>query len=239
METVKDALERTAATLASRLGEVFADLGKTADAVVDAAAAAPSTPRRSDFAFLKAEFAAFIGRHTGLIVGAGIAFAPGSLAGAPAWIEWWREQKGDEPRFVTHDLNPESLKYYDYSTREWFTVPASTGEPTAVGPYVDLGGINVSIITLSVPARAPQGTHILGCDLTLSNLEGTFLRALGILDPVVVLLGANGRVIASNSARIATGTLLAEGDRAKIGTSLEVLPENPSLLPWSLVALDA
>ena len=239
MDTVKDALERTAATLSSSLGEVFADLGKTASAVVDVAAAGPDLPPRSEFAFLKAEFAGLIRRHSGLIIGAGIAFAPGSLAGSPQWLEWWRAQPAEEPRFVTHDLNPDSLNYYDYSTREWFTLPVQTGRPIAVGPYVDFGGINSSIITLCIPALTKQGTHVLGCDLPLSNLEGSFLRALGIMEPTVVLLGANGRVIASNSPRIATGTLLGDEDRAAIGTSLDVTPEGTGPLPWTLVALGA
>ena len=127
-----------------------------------------------------------------MIVGAGIAYAPGSLAEAPHWLEWWRAQpagSSGEPRFVTHDLNPDSLNYYDYTSREWFTAPSASGKPVAVGPYVDFGGINVNIITLCVPAPTPHGTHILGGDLTLAKLEGVFLRALQLRNPSVVLLG--------------------------------------------------
>jgi hypothetical protein len=237
VETLKEALERTADALSSSINGVFADLEKIADGVTAAAEAAPGVPRRSEYLFLKQELANIIELHSDLIIGAGIAYAPGSLPEAPHWLEWWRAQPKGGPRFVTHDLNPDSLNYYDYTSREWFTLPSSTGQPVAVGPYVDFGGINVSIITLCVPAHTPQGIHVLGCDLPLAKLEGVFLRALQIREPAVVLLGPNGRVIASNSAHIATGTLLLEEDLKRAETSLDVSPGSPTRLPWKLISL--
>jgi hypothetical protein len=237
VETLMKALERTAGTLSSSINGVFADLENIAQAVTAAAETAPGVPRRSEFLFLKQELANFIKLHSDLINGAGIAYAPESLPEAPHWLEWWRAQPKGGPRFVTHDLNPDSLNYYDYTGREWFTLPASTGRPVAVGPYVDFGGINVNIITLCVPAPTAQGTHVLGCDLTLAKLEGAFLRALQLREPAVVLLGPNGRVIASNNARIATGTLLLEKDLKRAKTSIDVSPGNPTRLPWKLISL--
>jgi hypothetical protein len=237
VETVEEALERTATALSSSISRVFVDLEKIAETVTAAAAAASGIPRRSEFLYLKQELANFIKQHSDIIVGAGIAYAPGSLREATHWLEWWRTQRTGEPRFVTHDLNPDSLNYYDYTTRDWFTIPSASGQPVAVGPYVDFGGINVNIITLCVPAPTAQGIQILGCDLTLANLEGIFLRALQLREPVVVLLGPNGRVIASNNARIATGTLFLEEDMARADISVDVSPANPTRLPWKLVTL--
>lgn len=238
MEPLTEILERTANALSTSINAVFTDLEKIGGAVSAAADAAAQTPRRSDFLFLKQELASFIRLHTELIVGAGIAYAPGSLPEAPNWLEWWRAQPKGEPKFVTHDLNPESLNYYDYTSREWFTLPSSTGKPVAVGPYVDFGGINSSIITLCVPAPTAQGTHILGCDLPLAKLEGIFLRTLQVRQPAVVLMGPNGRVISSNHATIATGTLLPEQDVARAAVALDVTAGNPSRLPWKLISLD-
>jgi hypothetical protein len=178
VETLMEALERTADALSSSINGVFADLEKIADRVTAAAEAAAGVPRRAEYLFLKQDLADIIELHSDLIIGAGIAYAPGSLPEAPHWLEWWRAQPKGGPRFVTHDLNPDSLNYYDYTSREWFTLPSSTGQPVAVGPYVDFGGINVNIITLCVPAHTPQGIHVLGCDLPLAKLEGVFLRAL-------------------------------------------------------------
>jgi hypothetical protein len=237
VDTVSEALQRTADALSSSINAVFADLENVAGAVTAAAGNGSQVPRRSDFLFLRDELAAFIRAHSELIIGAGIAYAPGSLPEAPHWLEWWRAQPKGELRFVTHDLNPDSLNYYDYTSREWFSLPASTGRPVAVGPYVDFGGINVNIITLCVPAPTPQGVHVLGCDLTLANLEGVFLHALQRRDPAVVLLGPNGRVIASNNAGIAPGTLFLEEDLARGATSLDVSPGSPTRLPWKLISL--
>ncbi|WP_258804171.1 PDC sensor domain-containing protein [Pseudarthrobacter sp. NS4] len=240
MEPVQATLHRTAAVISSTIGSVFEDLEKIAAAVSEAAASASGVPRRSAFHFLKKEFANLISQHSGVIIGAGIAYAPGSLPEARNWLEWWRVQHPDtsrEARFVTHDLNPDSLNYYDYASREWFTVPSASGKPVAVGPYVDFGGINVNIITLCVPAATPQGTHVLGGDLTLAKLEGAFLQALQLHDPSVVLLGPNGRVIASNDARIASGTLLRDQDVRRVQDSVDVSPDNPTRLPWKLISL--
>ena len=234
-----DTLQRTAEAISQGVGSVFEDLERVAASVSGVASSGQGVPRRSAYAFLKKELADFISRHSDLIVGAGIAYAPGSLPEAHLWLEWWRGASSGPPRFVTHDLNPESLNYYDYTTREWFTVPSQSGHPVAVGPYVDIGGINVNIITLCAPAPTPQGTHVLGCDLTLAKLEGVFLRGLQLRDPCVVLLGPNGRVIASNDARIASGTLLLEEDMKRVDLSVDVPSGSPARLPWKLISLKA
>ncbi len=232
-----DTLERTADALSNSINGVFTDLEKIANTVSATADAVPGIPRQTEFLFLKQKLSRFIKVHSDLIIGAGIAYAPGSLPEAPHWLEWWRAQPKGEPKFVTHDLNPDSLNYYDYTTREWFRLPSSTGRSLAVGPYVDAGGINVSIITLCVPAPTTQGTHVLGCDLPLAKLEGVFLKALQIRDPAVVLLGPNGRVIASNKARIATGTLIPPHDIERAEARLVVTAGQPSRLPWNLISL--
>lgn len=238
MQSLMVTLERTAEALSTSINGVFTDLEKIASSVSVAADAAPGIPGQAEFLFLKKDLSRFIRVHSDLIIGAGIAYAPGSLPKAPHWLEWWRAQPKGEPKFVTHDLNPDSLNYYDYTTREWFRLPSSTGRPLAVGPYVDIGGINVSIITLCVPAPTAQGSHVLGCDLPLAKLEGVFLKALQIRDPAVVLLGPNGRVIASNKARIATGTLIPPHDVERAEATLEVTASQPSRLPWKLISLN-
>jgi hypothetical protein len=84
---------------------------------------------------------------------------------------------------------------------------------------------------------AATDARVLGCDLPLAKLEGIFLRALQIREPAVVLLGPNGRVIASNNARIATGTLLPPQDIERAEATLDVTAGQPSRLPWKLISL--
>ena len=88
METVEENLERTAHAISSSINGVFADLEKIAGTVTAAANAVPGVPRRGDFQFLKQGLFDFIKLHSDLIIGAGIAYAPGSLAEAPHWLEW-------------------------------------------------------------------------------------------------------------------------------------------------------
>jgi hypothetical protein len=98
-----------------------------------------------------------------------------------------------------------------------------------------MGGIDVSTVTLTVPARTAHGTHVLGCDLSLSALEGIFLRAVRTTEPPIILVGRNGRIIASNSPRLVIGTRV-DADR---GTEiLPVAPEKVDVLPWNLLVLD-
>ena len=90
-----------------------------------------ASPRRSEFLFLKQEMANFIKLALGLIVGAGIAYAPGAFPKRPTgWNGGGRSPRAPgEARFVTHDLNPDSLNYYDYTSREWFMLPSSQDSP--------------------------------------------------------------------------------------------------------------
>jgi hypothetical protein len=232
-ESTAELVERTATVISGRIDAVFRDLQTIADELVTISATMPEPPRRKDFAFLKGRFDTFLRHHRGLIDGAGIAFQPGALADVGSWLEWWRMQKSGNPKFISHDLSPNSIQYYDYSTRDWFNLPAKSGRSVAVGPYVDMGGIKVSTITLSVPAIVGAATHVLGCDLSLSRLEELFLRTVLTDDLQIVMLGPNGRVIASNTARLVTGTLAGE-ELGRGESIMPIAPEDRHRLPWTL-----
>lgn len=75
------------------------------------------------------------------------------------------------------------------------------------------------------------------CDSPARTQNFVFLRALQVRQPAVVLLGPNGRVIASNNARIATGTLLSAEDSGRAEATLDVSAGTPSRLPWKLISL--
>ena len=187
----------------------------------------PGVPRRSEFQFLKQGLADFIKLHSDLIIGAGIAYAPGSLPEAPHWLEWWRAQPKGGPRFVTHDLNPDSLNYYDYTGREWFTLPVLHRAAGGSGPLRRLRR-HQRQHHHPLRSRSHRAGH--PCPRmrpALAKLEGVFLRALQLREPAVVLLGPNGRVIASNNARIATGTLLLDEDLTRADHLIRCLSRQP------------
>ncbi|MEO5319943.1 cache domain-containing protein [Arthrobacter sp. CC3] len=231
-DSLTETLRRTAQAVSSSIERVFEDLQAVASELIAASEHMPAVPESTDFSFLQPLFEDLLVRSSPLIEGGGIAYQPGSLRDAEYWLEWWRMQPTGRPKFIGHDLNPGSIRYYDYATRDWFKVPAAAGHPVAVGPYIDMGGIDVNTVTLTVPARTGHGTHVLGCDLSLSALEAIFLRAIRTPEPSVVLVGRNGRIIASNSPRLLIGTR-ADVDAAT--DTVPVAPEKYDVLPWNLL----
>jgi hypothetical protein len=236
MESLSPALDRVAQAITARIDSAFVDLEAVRDQLVSTAALMTQQPRRSDFSFLAPHFHTLLEHQRGFIEGAGIAYEPGSLADADHWIEWWRVPPTGAPRFISHDLNQGSLRFYDYSTRDWFKKPREADRSMAVGPYVDVGGINVNTVTLTTPATTPVGTHVLGCDVSLSALEEIFIQNLQTLEHRVLLVGPNARVITSNTADLVTGTL-ADLSSPEVQTLLPVAPHDPQRLPWQLVTL--
>lgn len=235
MESLSHALDQVSETIASRIDSVFTDLEAIRDDLESAAALMNKQPKRSDFSFLSPRFHGLLERQRGLIEGSGIAYEPATLADADYWIEWWRVQN-NTPHFVSHDLNRGSLRFYDYSTHDWFKRPRLNKRPVAVGPYIDIGGIDINTVTLAVPATTSFGTHVLGCDLSLSALEEIFIGSLRTLDPHVLVVGPNARVITSNTPKLVTGTLADLGS-PEISHLMPVSPLAPERLPWQLVVL--
>lgn len=233
--SLNETLQRTAQAVASSIERVFEELQAVKTELLAETEHMPAVPQSTHFSFLQPLFESLLERNSPLIDGGGVAFEPDSLKDARYWLEWWRMQPSGHPKFIGHDLNPGSIRYYDYATRDWFKVPAAAGRPVAVGPYIDMGGIDVNTVTLTVPVQTSHGTHVLGCDLSLSALEGIFLRAIRTLDPSVVLVGRNGRIIASNSPWQVIGT------RANMDAALETLPvdqDNYDVLPWNLLVTE-
>lgn len=230
-----EVLRRTGDAVTSRIQRVFDDLRAIEAQIVAAAAEMPSVPNTTDFSFLQALFEDLLLRNSPLIEGGGIAYQPGALGDAEHWLEWWRMQPSGRPAFIGHDLNPGSIRYYDYAARDWFKISTAAGHAIAVGPYIDMGGIDVNTVTLTMPARTMRGTHVLGCDLSLSALEAVFLRAVRTTEPTIIMVGRNARIIASNSPQMVIGTLADLDDAKEI---VPVAPENFDMLPWNLLVID-
>ena len=59
------------------------------------------------------------------------------------------------PEFLEVELDDRRHpEYYDYVSVEWFARPAETERPWITGPFVDEGGTNAFMVTVSVPALA-------------------------------------------------------------------------------------
>ena len=111
-------------------------------------------------------------------------FAPGVLADAPRWLEWWRSaprRRAGVPRRVS--LDPADPDFYDYERAEWFTTPRDTGERWIAGPFVDHSGTNEHILTLTLPVvRDGAFLGVAGADIAVGGIEAVGGAALAALE---------------------------------------------------------
>jgi DNA-binding FadR family transcriptional regulator len=169
-------------------------------------------------------------RGTAPIAGTGVVFAPGALADAPLWLEWWRRADGD-PSFLAAVLDPRDPDYYDYVQAEWFTTPRDTGSRWVAGPFVDYSGTNEHIFTLTLPMTGAGGfLGVAGADLAVGEVEAIVGPGLGAIGADAVIVNQRNRVIASNTPRWLAGTLWS-------GTA--AVSRAGGRLPWTVIVAAA
>jgi DNA-binding FadR family transcriptional regulator len=188
LEDVAEELEGVFAGL-EELGARFAEL-------------AAGGARREDLSPLRAPILALIEAHAGLVTGAGVITAPGLLADAPYWLEWWWTGARAGPEALRVNLDPAAPDFYDYTAADWYAAPRRTGGPSLSGPYVDHACTNEYAVTLGVPCGA---CGVAAADVLVVNLERRVGPALAALDRPVALTNAAGRVIAANTASVVPG----------------------------------
>lgn len=200
--------------------------------------------RSADLATLRPALFERLRREDRLIRGTGMVTAPGALADARRWLEWWERSPSGAPRFLEVDLDPDSVDFYDYTAAEWFDVPRRTWHRSIIGPYVDYGGTDEYILTLTVPvASAESFLGVAGADVPAARFEDVVLPLLHGIEAETVLVNEAGRVVASNTARKITGSLLkgfAAGNlrsERRTATVTEAPAQRCAGLPWALVPL--
>lgn len=200
------------------LGDVMGELERVLAGLTDLGAAfgalAGDPLRRADVATLRPAILALLAEHGELVTGAGVVTAPGLLADAPRWLEWWW---GPDPELLRVNLDPAAPDFYDYTTTEWYTAT----EPCLAGPYVDFACTNEYAITMSVPVA---GFGVAAADVLVASLERRVLPTLMALDRQVALTNAGGRVIASNAPELAPGLRVDVGDARATGWLLVDAP---------------
>ncbi|WP_106181701.1 cache domain-containing protein [Prauserella shujinwangii] len=145
----------------------------------------------------------------GLVVGAGCITAPHALADQELGFEWWTRTSDAAPSRLCVSLDPASDHFLDYTRQSWFTVPRDTGRRHITGPYVDYLCTDEYTMTFTVPVR-PGGRFagVVGADVFVRELEHVLRPRLRGLPGRAALVNAQGRVVVSNSARQATGSLV-------------------------------
>ncbi|MCT9930600.1 cache domain-containing protein [Planotetraspora sp. A-T 1434] len=189
---------------------VFAALGEVRDATVACLRPRGGRPVAADLAALRPLLWARLNgsRLSALIAGIGFIAAPGLLADAPWYLEWWQENPAGDPVQLLRDLDPSSSAFYDYTHWDWYTGPHSGAERTICGPYVDYLCTDEYSLTLSVPVVL-DGVFIgvAAADVFVRRFESAVLPALRRIPATAFLVNAEGRVVASNTARWVAGSV--------------------------------
>jgi DNA-binding FadR family transcriptional regulator len=162
--------------------------------------------------------------------GLGVIAEVGVVPGHPYWLDWWqRTENGSLERDTRHVMDPRRDDFYDYESREFIAGPRKTLLPWATGPYVDHGGVDDYLVTVSVPiARQGRFLGVAAADLLAADLERTFAPWLAGAGGPCLLLNAEDRVIVSNAATHNVGDVTHTADRLEV-TGL-------GLFGWSLAA---
>ncbi|WP_416445208.1 hypothetical protein AB3K78_00500 [Leucobacter sp. HNU] len=153
----------------------------------------------------------------GLITGAGFVAAPGFLSDAAWHLAWWLRrlevpaERGPDAalrRLATVD-DPEADQFRDYTTLEWWRVPATTGRRHVTGPYVDYLCTDDYTVTITAPVgRVGAPVGVVGADVHVSRMERALMPVLRSVPGAVTIVSHAGRVIISNETRRAPGSLL-------------------------------
>lgn len=172
-----------------------------------------------------------------LIIGAGLVASPGFITDAAWHLAWWLGHANTfgvvgsaDPalRRLETEEDPNSERFRDYTTLEWWRVPASTGRPHITGPYVDYLCTDDYTLTLTMPVTF-GGTMIgvAGADLYVNDIERTLLPPVRAIGGTATLVNASSRVVVSTDPHRPTGSILrldATGHKLACGqTSLFLL----------------
>lgn len=190
--------------------------------------------------------------------GAGVVAAPGVVEGKHRHLEWWQRTAGGDSApddsaphgyaRIRLNLDPESIDLYDYLDMDWFTVPQREGRRYVYGPYVDFSGADRYVVTITAPVFDDAGFDgaggereflgVAGADIRMSHLEPDLLAILRSVSAPAVLVTAERRVVAANTAHWISGTRLDRLPAAGDGTFAAVTDVGADS-GWRLAATSA
>lgn len=196
---------------------VFAAVAATGEAtaaLLARAGAEGRRPLRGDLAALRPGLRERLG---GLVSGIGFVAAPGLLADAPAWLEWWQRGPDGTVRPLLRDLDPAHSAYSDYTHWDWYALPRETGLRAVAGPYVDYLCSDEYGLTLSAPVHVDGAfVGVAAADVYLRHFEAAVLPVLQELPLPARLVNARGRVAASTDPAHLAGSLTKGPDFAAV-----------------------
>ena len=187
-------------------GALWAEIDALAALVEDACGAPPT--RRADLP-IEQRCTRLIEESAGRIAGAGFVAAPGALADAEYWLEWWLGDPDGGHRRLQAELDPHAIGFRDYTELPWYAVPARTGERHVTGPYVDYVCTDQHTLTFTRPVRrGPAFVGVVGADVLATRLDTELGEALADSPAPTVLVNRTGRVVVASEPDWVVGDLL-------------------------------
>ena len=211
-------IDRCVTAVGTLFGSVFQRIELWRDAVAEYAEAHPGTATRTEIdALIQTAVAQELTGDARSIIGAGYVAEPGFITDARWHLAWWLGDLNtfgmgsDAPRIRRLDAieDPDSESFRDYTSLEWWRVPARTGQRHITGPYVDYLCTDEYTLTLTTPVfHRNVMIGVTGADLYVADVERSMLPAMQAVDANVTLVNDAGRVVLSTDLHLATGALL-------------------------------
>ncbi|EWT01062.1 hypothetical protein N865_11630 [Intrasporangium oryzae NRRL B-24470] len=145
------------------------------------------------------------------VAGAGAVMAPGVLADAPYWLEWWVVDGASRPTVskLAAETDTRAIGFRDYTELPWYSRPFESGERHITGPYVDYVCTDQYTLTFTQPVHvAGEFVGIVGADVLVAWFEEHLLEVLDGIEPPCLVVNASGRIVTSSDPAWVTGDLV-------------------------------
>jgi len=209
----QDPLLRCAERINASLSGVFSRIDRLSQATLQIWRGLPSAPSARDMvAGVRPLIDKTLRDADGLLQGGGIILEPGTLQDKEMYAEWRCLNQAGRITQLALSFNRKSESYYDYRNMPWFTRPQQSGRSSITGPYIDLYGQDMNILTFTSPLHLDgRFIGIAGIDIISSRFEAILIAHLVRLPHEALIISEEDRVIAANSAGFVAGELFGQG----------------------------
>ena len=116
---------------------------------------------------------------------------------------WWQGKGFERLQFALDAANKNRI---DYSTLEWYRVPAESGSTHVCGPFVDFLCNDEYTVTISAPVWLNgEFVGVVAADLLMETIERDLMPVLQRFGGHSVVVNSRGRIVLSHGSDHETG----------------------------------
>jgi hypothetical protein len=238
LDVQADQLSVCATHIDASIGNLFAQLNLLAGEVVAIWSRLQEEGRKPtarDLAALRPMIQANLQQERSYVHGTGVVLEPGELADQEMFLEWWCRAQAGKVTPMMLNFNRRSESFYNYQSMPWFSRPRETGKQWVEGPFVDLYGADQYIMAFSVPIHVEgRFVGVAAADISLHEFERVLLAGLMRMDNEALIVNAEGRVVACNTANWLVGDMARQNFACRDNGSRVRALVGPSA-GWSLI----